>query len=127
MHLRKTRSMLIVATLAGLVACSDEGPVSGPGTVTATLTSPNGADGAALIVLSGEGLGEVSSVEPTEAFASTDDGSTRIILINQDGGELTFRIALADTTLLPRAVIHQVAAPNDTLRSVTGYSVDFTR
>lgn len=124
---RSARPLIAFAMLALLGACSDEGPVSGPGTLTATLTSPHGADGAALIVLVGEGLGAVMPVGATEAWASAADGATRVILDNPGGGELSFRIELADTTRLPRAVIHQVAAPNDTLRSVSDYSLAFGR
>ena len=63
----------------------------------------------------------------TGATGAQGGGLARSILNDPDGGTLSFHVALADTTRLPGAVIHQVAAPNDTLRSVAEYSVEFSR
>lgn len=96
--------------------------------MTATLVGPNGAEGAAVLGLLGDGLGDVSAVGTTEVYARAGDNSTQIVLINQNGGSLTFQIAVADTTQPPAAVVHQVAGPDDALRSsVDGYSVEFSR
>lgn len=123
---RRLLAFCIAASV--LAACSDEGPVSGPGTMTATLVGPNGAEGAAVLGLLGDGLGDVSAVGTTEVYARAGDNSTQIVLINQNGGSLTFQIAVADTTQPPAAVVHQVAGPDDALRSsVDGYSVEFSR
>ena len=111
-----------------LAACSDEGPVSGPGTLTATLTGPNGAEGAAVLSLLGDGLGAVSAVGATEVYVRSGDSNLRIVLINQEGGALSFQVAVADTTQPPSAVIHEVAGPDDELRpTVSGYALEFAR
>ena len=125
--MRPARFPLLLAMVA-LAACADESPVSGPGTMTATLISPNGAEGAALVILFGEGMGDITPIGDTEVFARVGSSSTQIVLINQVGGELSFQVAVADTTQLPLAVVQEVAGPDDELRSsVTGYSVEFAR
>jgi hypothetical protein len=113
--------------LALVVACSDAGPVSGPGSLTATLVGPEGADGAAILVLVGEGIGEVVAAGATEVQARRDGNATRVVLVNEDAGALAFRVAVADTTQPPQVVIEQVAGGDDELRSVDGYVVEFTR
>lgn len=125
--MRPVRLPLLLAIVA-LTACADESPVSGPGTMTATLISPNGAEGAALVILVGEGMGDITPIGDTEVFARVGSSSTQIVLINQVGGDLSFQVAVADTTQLPLAVVQEVAGPDDELRSsVTGYSVEFAR
>ena len=120
--------LLPLFALVALSACSDEGPVSGPGTLTATLLSPNGSEGAALVVLVGEGVGGVTPVGSTEVFAQVEGAATNIVLINQAGGELSFRVALADTLMPPEAVVQEVAGPDDELRSaLLDYALVFSR
>ncbi len=122
------RLTLVVAAALTLGACADQGPRSGPGTMTATLVGPNGPEGAAALTLLGDGIGEISPVGATEVHAGTDDGQTFVLLIDQEGGELAFRVAVADTTQPPAWVVRQVAAPDDALRpSVDAYSLEFRR
>lgn len=124
--LRRLAALAAVALL--LAACSDEGPVSGPGTMTATLVGPNGPEGAAIVSLLGDGIGAVSGVGNTAVHARAGDSSLRLILIDQAGGTLAFTVAVADTTQPPAVVVHEVAGPDDELRgSVDGYSVEFAR
>ncbi|MDA0327856.1 MAG: hypothetical protein O2958_02410 [Gemmatimonadetes bacterium] len=124
----RTLRALPILILAGLVACADEGPLSGPGTLTATLMSPNGAEGAALVILVGEGIGAVTAVGATEVHTRAGAGSMQIVLINQQGGDLSFQLAVADTTQPPQAIVQEVAGPDDELRSVlTAYVVEFGR
>jgi ABC-type hemin transport system ATPase subunit len=119
-------SLLVVAALAA--ACSDVAPVSGPGTMTATVVGPNGAEGAALIELLGGEIGDITSVGDTEVFAQRGLASTRVVLINQNGGTLAFQVAVADTTEPPAWLVQQVAAPDDALRTdASTYGLDFGR
>ena len=125
--MRSIRLLPLLAIVA-LAACNDEGPVSGPGALTATLLSPNGPEGAALVVLVGEGVGEVTPLGSTEVFTRAEGSTTQIVLINQTGGELSFRVAVSDTLLAPQAVIQEVAGPDDELRPVlVGYAMEFRR
>lgn len=124
---RGARALFLALSALVTTACTDEGPDSGPGEMTATLVGPNGAEGAALVVLLGEGVGEISPVGSTEVFVGTADGSVQVVLIDQAGGDLAFRVALADTTRRPEAIVQQVAGPDDELRVLEGYSVELRR
>ncbi len=126
------RRALPAVLLAVGASCADEGPVSGPGTMTATVVSPNGAEGAAVVVLLGDDVGAVSATGAAEVYSFEQgfggSSSTRIVLINQGGGELSFRVAVADTTSPPAFVLEEVAGPDDALRpSLSGYGVEFVR
>jgi hypothetical protein len=125
--MRRPRLLSLLA-IAALAACSDGGPVSGPGTLTATLISPNGPEGAALVILVGDGVGDVTPVGNTEVFARAGSSTTRIVLLHQAGGELSFRVAVADTTQPPEAVVQEVAGSDDELRAtLADYSLEFRR
>ena len=119
------RSVAVAAALL-LAGCSDEGPVSGPGTMTATLSGPNGAEGAAVVALLGDGIGEVTALGTTEVHSRTDGDRVQVVLVDQAGGELAFRVAVADTTDPPSWVVEEVAGPDDELRlRVEGYALSF--
>lgn len=117
---------LLAAALTA-VACTDEGPVPGPGTLTATLVSPNGAEGAALVSFFGPGIGEVvgsSGVVHWERHADT----LLAVLLDEEGGELAFAVSVEDTTRVPTGVVLEVAGPDDQLRPrLDGYALEFRR
>ena len=123
----RNRSVLLL--LAGLlVGCSDEAPVAAPGTLNVTVVGPNGAEGAAIVLLLGDGIQSVSAVAPTELHAGGGNSQTRLVLIHPSGGDLMFEVAMADTTELPAWVVEEVAGPDDELRSdVAAYSLEFGR
>ena len=111
-----------------MAACTDEGPVSGPGTMTATLRSPNGAEGAAVLVLTADDVGAITAAGATEVYSFKGGGSTQVVLINPAGGDLSFQVAVADTTQPPGFVLEQVAGPDDELRtSLSAYDLEFVR
>ncbi|MDE0898402.1 MAG: hypothetical protein OSA81_05240 [Longimicrobiales bacterium] len=96
--------------------------------MTATLVGPNGAEGAALVSLFGDGVGEITGLGNTEAYAETSVEGTQLVLINQVGGDLAFQVAVTDTTDLPAWVVSQVAGPDDALRAdVRPYSLAYSR
>ena len=125
---RPRRIVWLLVLLLLAAACSDEAPVSGPGTMTATLRGPNGSEGAAVLALLGDGVGAVTSVGATEAYARAGDSQLRIVLVNLSGGELAFRVAVPDTTEPPAFVIEEVAGPDDALRTdLDAYVLEFSR
>ena len=114
----------VILTVA---ACGDAGPVSGPGTLTAVLVSPNGAEGAAVISFASAGVGAIGAVSG-EVFSRVEGNSVTVVVINEPGGELSFSVALADTTQKPLGLVEEVAGPDDELRgTLSGYEVEFRR
>ena len=121
------RRVILLAALA-VAACSDFGPSLGPGILTATLRSPNGNEGAAVLILLGDGVIDVNAVGSTEAYATTSGETTRVVLINQSGGTLTVDVELSDRRRRPVALVQEVAGPDDELRSdLSGYRVELSR
>jgi hypothetical protein len=113
--------------LLGVAACVDAAPPLGPGTVTATLHSPNGAEGAAVLQLVGEGVVSVEAVGDTEVYAVTSAYETRVVLVNQVGGTLAFQVALADLGRPPVSLVREVAGPDDELRGdLSDYRVELS-
>lgn len=118
---------VLIGALA-LAACTDLGPMRGAGTLTATLRSPNGSEGAAVLLLEGGGVLGVTAVGDTEAFALTSGEKTRVVLINQAGGLLAFSVAVSEVSQPLVAFVGEVAGPDDRLRSdLSEYRVEFRR
>jgi len=124
---RASGRLLTALALAGALlhaGCGDD--PSGPGTLTATLVSPNGAEGSALIVLYGPGLGGVNAIDGT-AFSRRSGDTLRVVVVNPEGGALRFTVGVDDVAQLPTAAVVEVADPDDRLRALTGYDVEVTR
>ena len=120
-------ALLLLAGLLGTSGCGDAAPVSAPGTLTAIVESPNGAEGAALIRLIGEG---VASVEPLtgDLYSSVLGDTTRVVVLLDTPGDIAFRLNVADTTRLPVVTLLQVADGQNELRAgLSGYSVRYTQ
>ena len=121
-----SRALLFLAVLLGASGCGDVAPVSAPGTLTATVESPNGAEGAALIRLVGAG---VAFVEPLtgDLHTSVVGDTTKVLVVLDTLGDIAFRLNVADTTLTPVATLLQVADGQNELRAgLLEYSVRFT-
>lgn len=122
------RNIGVVLATAAAAACADQGPVSGPGTLTGTLVSPNGAEGAAYVILVGDGVEAVTGVGDAELHSLSDGDETHLVMIHPSGGVLAFQVAVADTTKLPGVLVLEVAGPDDELRGgLESYSVEFAR
>jgi hypothetical protein len=91
----------------------------------AVLTSPAGAEGAAVLELTSAGLGEVTPVEG-RVFARQGAGVVTLIIILDEPGEITFRVSVADIRSPPTVTVLEVADVEDQLRaSLEGYEVQF--
>ena len=125
-HLPKALSATVLAVVL-TAACGDAGPESGPGTLTATVHSPNGAEGSAVVTFFGEGIGDVTPLTG-RVFDQRRGDTLRVVLVNDEGGALSFAVAVADTTRPPSGLVLEVADADDRLRSATaGYSLEFRR
>lgn len=118
------------ALLLALAACSDGGvapPLEG-GVMTATLRSPNGAEGAAVVELSGAGIQSVDAAAGATVFAEAAGGVTRVVVLRATPGALAFRVTMADGAPAPDATVVEVADGSDVPRaSLSGYRVEFAR
>ena len=125
---RRVVAPILVGGLLLAAACGDAGPQSGPGTLTATVLSPNGAEGAAVVDVFGPGIGEVGALEG-RAFSQRRGDTVRVVVVrDQDAGDLSFTLSVADTTQLFTGVVLEVAGPDDALRgAVAGYTVEVRR
>ena len=122
------RRILALAALGLVAACSDEGPEAVPGTLSAAVVGPNGAEGGALILFLGDGVESVSPAGGTYVYVGSRDSQVRVVLIHPTGGELAFELTVADVTDPPTWVIEEVVGPDDVPRTdVSGYSVEFVR
>jgi hypothetical protein len=108
------RVRLIGLALAlGLAAC-DADPV--PGTLTATLVSPNGPEGAAYVRLYGSGITGVSPLDG-RTFAHAVGDTMHVVVVRDQPGEIRFQVAVADTTRALAALLVEVAGGDNRLRS----------
>lgn len=120
---------LILPALLALAACDGGTDTPGPagGDYDAVLRSPNGAEAAAQLELSGPGIEDVQS--STAFLASSPvSGGRRVVIVRQQPGTLEFRVRMAEGQEPPDVRVLEVAAPDDALRaSLSGYRVAFTR
>ena len=131
----KTRPFVSRLTVLGLLAlcvgaCDTLGPDEpmGPGSLLATLVSPLGNEASAVFELTG-GVGLVTVSAPGgEVFYEHFGGSTRIIVVLNDPGEVRFQVRTEDVGQPPEVSVIQVADGDNRLRtSLSGYTVRFTR
>ncbi len=126
-----TRPFLRIAVTALLltaVGCGgDVGPEIRPGFLSASLVSPNGFEGAALVSIVGVGLGDVESAGG-RVFTFSRSDTTRILLVLDTPGDLSFRISVPDVDNPPVATVLQVADGENVLRpDLSAYRVRFSQ
>lgn len=120
----RTPLAAVLALFCIATAGCDDAPVPGPGTLTVSLASPNGVEGAARLVLIGPGMGTVSSLDG-EVHVRVRGDTMGVILMRQDPGPLRFLLQVEDTTRKPRGSVVQVAGPDNEIRpALMGYRVE---
>lgn len=124
---RISLSAAFIAVTAGFAvgACDEEvtppEPVSG--TLVVSLTSPNGAEGAAVLETSAEGIVGVAN-EAGQAFYRQGGDTSRIVVILDEPGEVRFTLEVEDVNTPPELEIVEVADGANELRAdLTGYEV----
>lgn len=126
----RARALGLALLLTALSACLD-GPTGGgarSGEMRASLVSPHGFEGAAVLeVVSGEML-DVASPGPFVRVYWGPANVRRVVVIRRDPGEISFRLLARDVNDPPELRVLEVAGPDDALRpSLSGYSVTVTR
>jgi hypothetical protein len=120
---------LLALLILALGGCDTLGPEdkSGSGYFTVSLVSPHGDEGSAVFELTG-GVG-LSTVSPTggEVFYQHFGGSSRIVVVMDEAGEVRFHVRTDNVQEPPEVEIVQVAGGDNELRpSLDGYSVEFS-
>ena len=119
---------LLLAGLLALASCTDAGPPVGPGTVRVTLDSPHGAEGAAVLLLVGEGVARVRGEGEIAVYSDTRGETTRVVVVHPDGGTLWFTVDMVERSRPLAALVEEVAGPDDEVREdLDGYAVRLGR
>jgi hypothetical protein len=117
------------AALLALAACDGgtEPPPPAGGDYDAVLQSPNGAESAAQLELTGAGIEDVQA-DSAYLASSPVSGGRRVVIVRAQPGTLRFRVRMAQGQAPPSVQVVDVAAPDDQVRaSLAGYRVTFTR
>lgn len=120
-------ALFFAATVTGCDLLGLSGP-SGPGELHAIVVSQNALEGASVLELSGPtGLGAILS-DDGEVFYERDGTTTRVVVILDDPGQITFYMRVEDVSELPSLTVVQVADGNNELRSsIAGYDVEWNQ
>jgi hypothetical protein len=125
-RIKRTLAMGLVAfalSSCDLLGPDESGP-EGPGAFHASLVSPAGAEGSAVLELvGGFQLGTISP-EGGQAFYEYQGTSVRLVIILDEPGPIRFQIRTEDVSVVPTASVIQVADAGNQLRaSLEGYSL----
>ena len=113
----------VVAALA-LAGCEGSTRPDGPGTMTASLVSPNGAEGAAILDVIGS-VDAFNCSSDVSVYTTPIANGTRVILVRLNPGALQMSMRVPDVSNPPAITVVEVAAGDDRLRpSVADYHVD---
>lgn len=128
--MRRRVQVGLIASLAGsIAACEGDRvapPAPVPGEVSATLVSPNGPEGAAVLELIGAGLGDPTAPDG-RLFAHRAGDTLRVIVVLEQAATIHFDVRVPDVSRLPSARVLEVADDFDVLRSsLSGYRVHLT-
>lgn len=123
--------LALPALLLALAACDGGGtetPAPAGGDYTAVLQSPNGAEAAAHLELTGAGIEDVQAAGVAFLASSPVNGGRRVVVVRNQPGTIEFRLRMAEGQGPPAARVVEVASPEDEPRaSLAGYRVNFTR
>lgn len=127
--IRTVEIAAVVITTVFLACDSTPAEVTGPGELQALLISPNGAEGAAVIELAGEGIGAVTAFPGSgRVFAERVGSTVRVVVVLDQPGEIRFRVAVDDVSDPPTGAVLEIAdGSNEMRQSLAGYSVEFAR
>jgi len=115
--------VVVVATVA-LPACDLGGP-SGTGVIRVTLVSPYGADGAAVLELTGAAGPSVVTSEVGDTFYEHDGTTTRVVVILDEPGQIQFTLRVQDVAARPAVTLVQVADAGNRVRTtLDDYRID---
>jgi len=112
------------AALTFVAAACDSTQPKTAGTLTAVLVSPNGAEGAAVLDVSGK-VDAFAAADGISLFQTPSASGTRIVLVRLTAGELSMKVTVPDASSPPQISVVQVADADNKLRQTQGYKVSF--
>ena len=120
--------LCVFLTAVLLSACKDSGTdPKGGGEFVVTLASPNPAESAAVIELSGSGITDVTA-RGGQVFTEQAGNTTRVVVILDTPGRIQFGVSVAPGNQIPTGTLVEVADSNNQLRaSLSGYSIQVGR
>jgi hypothetical protein len=122
--------LFILPALLALAACDPGGsdpPEPEGGTFHAVLASPNGAEGAVSLQLTGGGIISLQGTGST-LLASTVSGGKRVVVLREPAGSIEFDLTVARGYDVPEVQVLEVVDGQDQPRaSLNGYDVELTR
>lgn len=123
---RAARAVVAAAAIVLSAACgSDSGEPRPSATWSAVLESPFGDEGAAVLELEGDVVA-ARAPQGTRVMHNRSGGVTRLVVVRDEPGTITFEIDLPEGDAAPAATVVEVSGPDDALRATTsGYSVVF--
>lgn len=127
--MRIPRFLTSLAAALALAACGDGGTGSAAagGEYIATLESPNGPEGAAILEIPDQGV-EAITASAAALFRNRISGGHRLVLVREPAGPIQFRVRLAEGNDFPEVRVMEVVDGQDRRRpSTEGYEVSFTR
>ena len=124
---RRASAFGLAALLATVAACGDDPTAGDPvrGEMRATLVSPNGAEGSAVLEVVSGALLDVAAPEPGVRVYWSQGG--KVVVLRRAPGQIAFRLLAADVNQPPELRVVEVGAPDDALRDdLSGYTVAVT-
>ena len=121
--MKRRFAFLLAATFAA--ACDSTEPPRG-GVYRAVLQSPSGAEGAALVSLSGGGIEKITS-SSGQVFSQLSAKGANVAIFREPAGTLEFDVQVATGHGTPSAQVVEVVDGADRMRGLTGYVVTFSR
>ncbi len=116
-RLNRTLSPLVRCVLLVVAAgCGEPSAPGGPGQFHITVESGNADDAAAILELSGGGLGEITVVGG-QSFSQRDGDNARVVIILDDPGTIDFSVDSDNLSQPPVVTIIEIADGNNRLRS----------
>ena len=122
-----TRALTMAVLVAALSGCFSDPVGGGPrqaGEMTATVVSPNGDEGSAILEVASGTIVAVGSTESYTQVYGVATAPARVVVVRLEPGEIALHLVAADVNHPPELRVVQVAGPDNALRTdLSGYSV----
>lgn len=120
------KPLAVFLAVLACAACDTTGPPGG-GVYRATIDSPNGAEGAASVSVSGGGIEQVTSASG-QVFSQITTSGARVVIVREPAGALEFDVKVSPGHGAPTAEVLEIADGADQVRpTLSGYRVTLVK